>query len=232
MQEIQIAILLYEGMTALDVVGPYQVLVNLPGAEVKLVAQQVGPVTSDTGMCIVADSTFADVPKPDIILIPGGFRSDCINDKQAPDTMRWIRTAHETTTWTTSVCTGGLILAGAGILKGLPATTHWVRLQDLACHGAIPVSDRVVTVPDDKIITGGGVSAGIDTALHLAALVAGKDVAKAIQLCIQYDPDPPFHAGSPAKATPRIIVDAEKIFAERQESLRDLPRCDEPCQPD
>jgi transcriptional regulator GlxA family with amidase domain len=221
---MQIAILLYENMTALDVVGPYQVLVNLPGAEVKLVAKQVGPVRSDTGMCIVADSKLADVPNPDIIVIPGGMdSSDAMDDA----TQNWIKTVHETTDWTTSVCTGALVLGTAGLLKGLPAATHWAALGELADpdRGAIPVSDRWVEVPESKIFTSAGVSAGIDMALKLAERVAGREVAQTIQLCIQYDPRPPFDTGSPATATEQMIADARKIFAERIDSLPKLPPC-------
>ena len=213
---MQIAILLYENMTALDVVGPYQVLVNLPGADVRLVAAEVGSVRSDTGMCIVADSTFADVPNPDIILIPGGLDSSHATDEV---TLKWICTAHENTTWTTSVCTGALILGQAGILSGLPAATHWNVFPALAAQNAVPVSNRWVKVHDGKIITSAGVSAGIDMALYLAELLAGTEVAQTIQLCIQYDPQPPFDTGSPATATAQMIADARAIFSERRHNL-------------
>jgi transcriptional regulator GlxA family with amidase domain len=211
----QIAIHFYEDMTALDAVGPYQVLVLLPGAEVKLVAAKVGPVRTDTGLYLVADSTFTHVPSPDIILIPGGLcTKHVIEDKH---TLDWIKAADKTSTWTTSVCTGALILGAAGLLKGLAATTHWNALSNLAQYDATPVSNRVVH--KGKIITGGGVSAGIDTALYLAALVAGEEVAKTIQLSIQYDPEPPFNSGSPATASTATLVSARESLSKRIDKL-------------
>lgn len=164
----------------------------------------------------MADSTFADVPNPDIILIPGGMYS---SKAESPETLNWIRTANENTTWTTSVCTEALVLGKTGILKGLAAATHWAALGELAESGAIPVSNRWIRVPDSKIVTSAGVSAGIDMALYLAGLLAGDEVAQPIQLCIQYDPQPPFNSGTPAKATPEMIAAAQAIFEERIKSL-------------
>jgi transcriptional regulator GlxA family with amidase domain len=201
---MQIAILTYDRMTALDAVGPHQVLTLLPGAEAKWVAAQAGPVLTDSGLYLVADATFSDVQHPDIILVPGGL--DVSEPMRDPQILDWIRSAHETSKWTTSVCTGALILGAAGVLRGLKATTHWAVLHQLRDLGAEPVSERVVQ--QGKVVTGAGVSAGIDMALRLAELIAGAEVAQTIQLCIEYDPQPPFDAGSPARATPQVKANA------------------------
>ena len=206
---MQIAILAYKNMTALDAVGPYQVLTLLPGAEMKWVAAEAGPVLTDTGLNIVADSTFDEVTHPDILVVPGGLDVTHAEDKA---TLDWICAVNKTSTWTTSVCTGALILGKAGLLEGLPATTHWAALEKLAQYGATPVAARVVRA--GKIVTGAGVTAGIDTALQLAEYVAGAEVAQTIQLCMQYDPQPPFDAGEPGIVSPQVLADAH-LFLEK-----------------
>jgi transcriptional regulator GlxA family with amidase domain len=198
---MQICVLLYDRMTALDAIGPYEVLSRLPGAETVFVAERAGPVRVDTGrLSLVADAALADVPGPDLILVPGG--------PAAPTTPGpvhdWLRAADATSTWTTSVCTGSLVLASAGLLAGRRATTHWMALDRLASFGAVPVTERFVT--DGKYVTAAGVSAGIDFALALAGVIAGAEVAQTIQLAIEYDPAPPFDAGSPAKAPASIVA--------------------------
>jgi len=200
---MQVAVLLYDRFTALDAVGPYDVLGRIPGAQVTFVAAEPGPVrTEQRSLALVADAPMREYPHPDIVVVPGGFGTrDLLEDEEI---LGWLREAHEHTKWTTSVCTGSLLLAAAGILDGLEATTHWLARDELAALGAVPVPDRVVR--QGKIVTAAGVSSGIDMALHLAALEAGDTVAQAIQLGIEYDPAPPFDAGSPEKA-PADVVD-------------------------
>jgi putative intracellular protease/amidase len=200
---MQVAVLLYDRFTALDAVGPYDVLGRIPGAQLTFVAAEPGPVRTEQGsLALVADAPMREYPHPDIVVVPGGFGTrDLLEDEEI---LGWLREAHEHTKWTTSVCTGSLLLAAAGILEGLEATTHWLARDELAALGAVPVPDRVVR--QDKILTAAGVSSGIDMALHLAALEAGDTVAQAIQLGIEYDPAPPFDAGSPEKA-PADVVD-------------------------
>ena len=200
---MRVAVLLYHRFTALDAVGPYDVLGRIPGAQVTFVAAEPGPVrTEQRSLALVADAPMREYPHPDIVVVPGGFGTrDLLEDEEI---LGWLREAHEQTKWTTSVCTGSLLLAAAGILDGLEATTHWLARDELAALGAVPVPDRVVR--QGKIVTAAGVSSGIDMALHLAALEAGDTVAQAIQLGIEYDPAPPFDAGSPEKA-PADVVD-------------------------
>jgi putative intracellular protease/amidase len=200
---MDIAILLFDRFTALDAVGPYEVLRNLPGATVTFVAKEVGPVRTDSrALAITADKAIRDVPSADIVVIPGGpGQSDFMADEEI---LGWIRRVHETTQWTTSVCTGSLLLGAAGLLDGLDATSHWTALEQLVPLGATPTLERVVE--RGKIITAAGVSSGIDMGLTLAALVAGDEFAQAVQLGIEYDPQPPFDSGSPAKA-PAALVD-------------------------
>jgi putative intracellular protease/amidase len=200
---MRIAVLIFDGLTSLDAIGPYEVLSRLPGAELTFVAKQPGMKRTDTGVLgINADAAIADIPDPDVVLVPGGEGNrPLMSDDEVLD---WLRGAHESSTWTTSVCTGALVLGAAGILEGKRATTHWAYLDRLRELGAEPVAERVVE--DGKIVTGAGVSAGIDMALTLAARIAGDKVAQAIQLGIEYDPAPPFDAGSPDKA-PADLVD-------------------------
>jgi transcriptional regulator GlxA family with amidase domain len=200
---MQIAIMLYDQLAALDAVGPYEVLSRLPGADLVTVGETTGTVRSDTGtLGLVIDATYADIPRPDVIVVPGG-PGKALHLTAGP-THQWLRTADTTSTWTTSVCTGSLILAAAGLLTGRRATTHWQSLNRLADHGAIPVRERVVT--DGKYVTGAGVSAGIDMALTLAAHIAGDTIAQRLQLAIEYDPQPPFNAGSPTTAPTDILA--------------------------
>jgi putative intracellular protease/amidase len=200
---IEIAILLFDGITALDAVGPYEALAMLPGAEVRFVATEKGVKRSARHgtLGLVADHTLGDVPRPDVILVPGGPGEAVV--RQDADVLAWLRAAHETSRWTTSVCTGALTLAAAGILDGVEATTHWSSMDDLAALGAKPVQERVVV--RGKIVTAAGVSAGIDMALRLAQLEAGDDIAMAIQLILEYDPQPPFDSGSPDRAPDQVL---------------------------
>jgi transcriptional regulator GlxA family with amidase domain len=179
------------------------VLSRLPGASVTFVAAEPGPVRTDNGMLtLLAERSIEDVSDPEIVLVPGGPGE--VAARAGGGVLEWLRTAHETTTWTTSVCTGSLILAAAGLLEGRRATSHWLALEELGRLGAVAVSERVAF--DGKIVTAAGVSAGIDMALALAARVAGEDVAQAIQLGIEYDPQPPFDSGSPEKAPAAIVA--------------------------
>jgi len=201
---MNIAIVLYDRFTALDAIGPYEVLSRLPGASVKFVAAQPGPIRTDNDMLtLLAEHSLEDVAHPDIVLVPGGPGE--VAERAGGATLEWLREAHETSTWTTSVCTGSLILAAAGLLDGKRATTHWLAFDELERLGALPVHERVVY--DGKLVSAAGVSAGIDMALTIAATIAGDTVAQAIQLGIEYDPQPPFDAGSPEKA-PQAVVEA------------------------
>jgi len=199
---MNIAILIYDRLTALDAIGPYEVLSRLPGASVTFVAAEQGPVHTDNGMLtMLAERSIEDVRRPEIVLVPGGPGE--VAARAGGPALEWLRAVHETSTWTTSVCTGSLILAAAGLLAGKRATSHWLALEKLRELGAEPVAERVVF--DGKIVTGAGVSAGIDMALALTAQIAGEQVAQAIQLGIEYDPQPPFHAGSPRTAPAAIV---------------------------
>ncbi len=198
---MDVAIPIYDAFTALDAVGPYEVLSRLPGARVRFIAARPGAVTTDNGMLsLVAEASLDEVPAPDVLVVPGGISTPKV--ARDPVYVDWVRRAHETSTWTTSVCTGALLLGAAGILDGLKATTHWLDYEELATYGAQPTPQRVVE--QGKVITSAGVSSGIDMALTLAARIAGDDVARAIQLGIEYDPHPPFDAGSVATAGPEI----------------------------
>jgi len=200
---MNIAVLLYDRLTALDAIGPYEVLSRIPGATVTFVGAEAGPVRTDNGMLtLLAERSIEELRRPDILLVPGGPGE--VAARAGGPVIEWLREAHETSTWTTSVCTGSLILAAAGLLNGVRATTHWLALEELRRLGAAPVAERVVY--DGKIVTAAGVSAGIDMALALAASIAGEQVAQAIQLGIEYDPQPPFDAGSPAKAPAEIVA--------------------------
>ena len=199
---MRIAILVFDRLTALDAIGPYEVLSRLPGAELRFVATKPGLKRTDTGaLGVQADLALGELADPDVVLVPGGAGSRPLMEET--EVLDWLRAAHERSTWTTSVCTGALVLGAAGILEGKRATTHWAFLERLAELGAETVNERVVE--DGKVMTAAGVSAGIDMALTLAARIAGDAVAQAIQLGIEYDPRPPFDAGSPAKAPPEAI---------------------------
>ena len=200
---MQIAILLFERFTVLDAIGPYQVLSGLPGAEVTFVAEHPGPVRDEEGSLIVsARAGLADVPRPDVIVVPGGPGQ--ASQMQDGAVHAWLRAADQASTWTTSVCTGSLILAAAGLLGGRRATTHWLAADELGQLGATPVRERVVF--DGKYVTAAGVSAGIDMGLALAGRIAGDETAQAIQLVIEYDPEPPYDAGSPDRAPAAIVA--------------------------
>ncbi|MDP1818697.1 MAG: DJ-1/PfpI family protein [Acidimicrobiales bacterium] len=213
---MQIAIGLFPGFTALDAIGPYQVLSNLPGAEIVVCAEQTGLVADDNVLQLEISHTFGDVPTPDVLLVPGGLITRKVARDGGP-IIDWIRSAHETTTHTTSVCTGALLLGAAGLLEGRAATTHWLSYDHLRAYGATPTEQRVVT--DGKVITAAGVSAGIDLALALVAELAGREVAQAIQLGIEYDPQPPFDAGSPTKAPPEIKALVRDLMAAAEEAV-------------
>jgi putative intracellular protease/amidase len=206
---MQIAILIFDRLTALDAVGPYEVLSRLPDAEVTFLAKEPGPKRTDTGqLALLADASLEEMPHPDIVLVPGGRGQVALMDDGAVH--EWLRAAHETSTWTTSVCTGSLVLAAAGLLADKRATSHWTALDELGRLGALSTPERIVF--DGKLVTAAGVSAGIDMALALAAKIAGDQVAQAIQLGIEYDPQPPFDAGSPQKA-PAPILEAVRARA-------------------
>ncbi len=199
---MEIAIPIFDRITALDAVGPYEVLSRLPDANVRFIATEPGPKRTETRMlALEADATLSELTEPDVIVFPGGYGTRELFDDQ--DVLAWLRHAHEHSRWTTSVCTGSLVLGAAGILDGLEATSNWLFLDDLAGYGATPVSRRVVR--QGKVITAAGVSSGIDMALTLAAELAGDEVAQGIQLGIEYDPEPPFDSGSVAKASPEIV---------------------------
>jgi putative intracellular protease/amidase len=211
---MQIAFLLYDRFTALDAIGPFDVLGQLPDAEPVFVAEQAGPVANDSGrLSLVAERSLDEVTVPDIVVVPGGLGTRVLLEREP--LLEWLRTAHESTTWTTSVCTGSLLLAAAGLLEGAPATTHWLARDLLASLGASPVPDRVVE--HGKIVTAAGVSSGIDMALRLVQKIHGDKAAQAIQLAIEYDPEPPFDSGSPEKAQPDVVAAVTAAF-EAQEA--------------
>lgn len=211
---MDIAILIYPRFTALDAVGPYEVLSRLPGARVTFVAEQAAPFRTDTGQLgLLADANLDELPNPEIVLVPGGPGQ--VSLMEDGPVHAWLRAADTTSTWTASVCTGSLILGAAGLLAGKRATSNWQALEDLRGLGADVVPKRVVF--DGKYVTSAGVTAGLDMALSLAAKIAGAEVAQAIQLGLEYDPEPPFDAGSPQKA-PAEIVEAARAhsrFAEK-----------------
>jgi transcriptional regulator GlxA family with amidase domain len=197
---MKIVFLFYEEMTALDAIGPHEILCRLPGAQVQRVAKNAGPIRSDSGLILTAENAISQVSHADILLVPGAGNATTL--RQYPEILEWIRSIHKTTTWTTSVCTGSLILGAAGILTGLRATSHWTALDRLNRWGASPIEARIVE--DGKVITAAGVSAGIDMALTLTAKIAGAPFAQAMQLAIEYDPKPPFDTGSPKKVDPIV----------------------------
>ena len=210
---MQIAIVLYPGFTALDVIGPYEVLGRLPGAEVVFVAENPGLVVNDLGsLSISAVAGLDAVTKPDVVVIGGGPGQ--VHQMEDGTLHDWLRTVDATTTWTMSVCTGSLILAAAGLLKGRRATTHWLALEQLRELGATPTEERVVI--DGKYAIGAGVSAGIDAALVLAGRIAGDDMAQAVQLIIEYDPQPPYSSGSAATAPESVVRDVKEMLKGRR----------------
>lgn len=197
---MRIAILIFEKLTALDAIGPYEVLRSVPGWEVRFVGPAKGPVRTDSGaLGLSADYGLDEVEEADVVLVPGGEGNRPLLTDEA--VLAWLRRVDETSKWTTSVCTGSLVLGAAGLLEGRKATCHWAFLEQLRGFGAEPVGGRFVE--DGKLLTAAGVSAGIDMALHLVGLEAGPEVAQAVQLGIEYDPQPPFDAGSPTRRPPR-----------------------------
>ncbi|HEV3228850.1 MAG TPA: DJ-1/PfpI family protein [Solirubrobacteraceae bacterium] len=199
---MEIAILIYDRLTALDAIGPYEVLSRLPGASVTFVAAAPGPVRTDVGsLALHADRSLEELRHPDIVVVPGGPGQAALMRDEP--TLAWLREAHDNAQWTASVCTGSLLLGAAGVLKDRRATTHWLALDQLAELGAEPTSERFVF--DGDVVTAAGVSAGIDMALALVARIAGDDIARTIQLGIEYDPQPPFDSGSPEKAPPELV---------------------------
>lgn len=208
----KIGLVLYPKFTALDIVGPFQTLVDVPGLDVFFVAETVGPVMDHTGrLALVATHAFNEIEDLDIVVVPGGFADRELDENNV--VVQFIKRIHPTTQWTTSVCTGSIFLAHAGVLNGLRATSHWASYDRLTALGAIATDQRVVQV--GKVITAAGVSSGIDMGLVLVQQLAGEEIAKAIQLAIEYDPQPPFDSGSPAKATPELIALVSKIFSQR-----------------
>jgi len=194
---MHITILLYDNMTALDAIGPYEVLGHIPGHEVVFAAKQAGPITVDTGFLqLTASKALSQVDATDVLIIPGGGGSRALMRDE--EVLAWVRKLHASTRFTTSVCTGSLVLAAAGVLEGLSATGHWAHRHLLADYGATPTDARVVF--EGKVVTAAGVSAGIDMALCLLAKLTNDQVAQCMQLALEYDPDPPFDTGSPEKA--------------------------------
>jgi len=214
--------LLFPQLTQLDLTGPHEVLARLPGATTHLVAKTRDPVRSETGLAIVPTATFEDAPPIDLLFVPGGYGQIAATDDEA--TLAWLRGAGATAKWITSACTGALLLGAAGLLRGYRATTHWAYLDLLPLVGAIPEPHRVVV--DRERITGGGVTAGIDVALTIAAEACGRAVAEHIQLMLEYDPHPPFQAGHPRIAAPdqvsRVRQQLAPRHAEREAQLRRL----------
>jgi putative intracellular protease/amidase len=209
---MEIVIYLFDGITALDAVGPYEVLTRLPGARVRFVGPERGTARTDNGaLALVCDAGRDEIERADVLLIPGGFGTRAL--EQDEGLLQWIRRVDRTTTTTMSVCTGALLLAAAGLLEGREATTHWASLERLAEHGAVPTARRVVR--SGKFLTAAGVSAGIDMALEYAAEVGGDDLARTLQLGIEYDPSPPFDCGSVEKAPPEVVEAIRARFRAR-----------------
>lgn len=209
---MEIAILIYDKLAALDAVGPYEVMRNVPGWDVRFVAKRKGDTRTEDGtLGLVADHTLDEIASPDVVLVPGGIGSRPL--MQDEELLEWLRQVDRSTKWTTSVCTGSLLLGAAGLLDGKRATGNWLVLEALRQFGADPIGGR--WVEDGKVITAAGVTAGIDMALHLVAVEAGPEVAQAVQLGIEYDPDPPFDSGSPEKAPPEIVELVRQVSAAR-----------------
>jgi transcriptional regulator GlxA family with amidase domain len=205
-----VGLVLYPRFTALDIVGPFQTLVDVPGLNVFFVAAQKGPVVDHTGkLTLQATHSFDEVDSLDVLVVPGGMADRDIDANN--DVVQFIKKIHPTTAWTTSVCTGSIFLAHAGVIEGLTATTHWASYDRLQALGATPTEQRVVT--EGKIITAAGVSSGIDMGLVLVAAMEGDDMAKLIQLAIEYDPQPPFDSGAPSKVSPEFKQFALQIFS-------------------
>ncbi|MFA1539075.1 DJ-1/PfpI family protein [Actinomadura monticuli] len=201
--EINVVIPLYDAFTALDAVGPYQMLAFTPGVRVVFAAERPGPVVDDRRALQLTAVGFEQAPRPDVVVVPGGPGTVHVLDGAFPS---WLRDVHATTRWTTSVCSGSLILGAAGLIEGLRATTHYLHLDKLPIFGAVPTPQRVVAEHDARIITAAGVSSGIDMALRLVELLTGTRTAQAVQLWTEYDPQPPFDTGSPLRAPQDIAA--------------------------
>ncbi|MGP3689435.1 DJ-1/PfpI family protein [Streptomyces sp. IBSNAI002] len=200
---MQIAVLLYDRFTALDAIGPFDTLGRLQDSETVFVSERPGPVRTDNGsLALVADKALHEVTRPDIVIVPGGPHPEL--EMKNPAVLRWLRDVDAATTWTTSVCTGSLLLAAAGLLDGRKAAGHWLYLDQLPGFGAEPTGERVVF--DGKYVTAAGVSAGIDMGLTLLGRIAGDEFAQTVQLMTEYDPQPPYDAGSPAKAPAGLVA--------------------------
>jgi putative intracellular protease/amidase len=207
---VQIAILLFDGVVALDAVGPYDVLKLMPGADVRLVAADAGEIATDGPLKLVADEAVDAVPRPDVVVVPGG--AGALEASRDERLLRWLRGAHDHARYTTSVCWGSELLGAAGLLRGLDATSHWLVRDELVHHGANPVDERVVV--RGRIITSAGVSAGIDMALALVALLEDEAAARRIALILEYAPQPPFEgAGSPATAAPALVASMRERYS-------------------
>lgn len=209
---MQAAIALFPRLTALDAIGPYEVLQRIPSIDVVFVGQTRGEVRTENGFLgLTVDATFDEVPAPDVVLVPGGNGNRDLLD--GGPFLDWVRTVHPGTRFTTSVCSGSLVLAAAGLLDGLTATSHWGVLDHLAQLGAVPVSQRVVEHLPERLITAAGVSAGIDMALRLLQLLVDDVAAQAAQVFIEYDPQPPFDAGHPSKVA-AVVMDRVREYAQ------------------
>jgi transcriptional regulator GlxA family with amidase domain len=212
---MKIAILIFDKLAAQDAVGPYEVMRNVPEWDVELVAREKGEIRAEGGLGLIADRSIAEVEEADIVLVPGGLGNRPMLEDE--EVLGWLRRIDGTTKWTTSVCTGSLVLGAAGLLEGRRATGNWLALEPLREYGADPVGGRYVE--DGKVITAAGVTAGIDMALHLVAQEVGPEIAQAVQLGIEYDPDPPFDSGSPEKAPPEIVELVRAVAAAADPAL-------------
>lgn len=213
--DLQVAIPLFPKFTALDAIGPYEVLQRIPTLDITFIGHERGEVRSENGMLgLTRDATFEDMPTPDVIVFPGGVGTRPLEVDER--VLEWIRHAHASTVFTTSVCTGSLVLAAAGLLEGLTATTHWSCYSELEAHGVEATAQRVVEHLDQRLITAAGVSSGIDMALRLVELLVDRTAAEAAQLMVEYDPQPPFDSGSLAKAAPTVVTRVMEYAQARQ----------------
>jgi transcriptional regulator GlxA family with amidase domain len=204
-ESIQVAIPVFPRFTALDAIGPYEVLQRIPWIDITFVGHEKGEVRTENGLLgISVDATFEDIPEPSVVVFPGGVGTRVL--QQDDRVLDWVRHAHATTKLTTSVCTGSIVLGAAGLLEGLTATTHWSCCADLQAHGAVPTATRVVEHLDRRIITSAGVSSGIDMALRMVELLVDQTAAEAAQLMIEYDPEPPYDSGSTRKASEEVMA--------------------------
>lgn len=212
---MHITFLFYEGMTTLDIIGPHEVLARLPNVTIQRVAKRAGMIRAGFDLGMNAEYSLSDISYTDVLVVPGAGTATSLSHE--PEILNWVKEIHKTTQWTTSVCTGSLILGAAGVLHGKQATSHWAVLDRLHHWDATPVSKRIVE--DGKIVTAAGVSAGIDMALLIAAKIAGQPLAEMIQLGIEYDPEPPFDAGSPHKVKPELVTELKERLLERFETI-------------